>query len=219
MGADGKGVGGELSLSLCRASPPLPCRASPHRWGDRLCSPARSNLSVLRRASHLPISLLVGEMPGRAEGVFHGKPSTNTPKRHATSQPVSLPCHFTRTGRWKPPRMSKFNMALPSAPFGGFLSATPVSLSSRHWRRDRVCRTGTSGAKLEARFLNGGPAVSRGRPFSADPCHEVSRLTLISRADPASPARLPVYPMTGRNKCKARFRQRGKSAAGFFIND
>ncbi|KGD87474.1 hypothetical protein JL39_24810 [Rhizobium sp. YS-1r] len=39
------------------------------------------------------------------------------------------------------------------------------------------------------------PRVAGGRPFSADPDDEVLRLTLTARASPASPERLPVYPM------------------------
>jgi hypothetical protein len=49
-------------------TPLCPAGHLPLRWGDRLGAAARSKLNVLRSAGHLPISLLVGEMPGRAEG-------------------------------------------------------------------------------------------------------------------------------------------------------
>ncbi|THK33503.1 hypothetical protein EHS39_35980 [Ensifer sp. MPMI2T] len=66
--------------------PPLPCRASPSQGGDwpgeralpnELAKAEAADFQVQRavligRAEnrHLPISALVGEMPGRAEGAF-----------------------------------------------------------------------------------------------------------------------------------------------------
>ena len=58
--------------------PPLPCRASPPQVGRSTRSKVSPSLTVeiAQRRRVLPISLLVGEMPGRAEG---GK--RHTPKR------------------------------------------------------------------------------------------------------------------------------------------
>ena len=50
--------------------PPLPCRASPPQGGRLDVALFRPTLMLLikREACFLPISPLVGEMPGRAEG-------------------------------------------------------------------------------------------------------------------------------------------------------
>ncbi|API54980.1 hypothetical protein BMW22_23055 [Rhizobium leguminosarum] len=75
------------------ATPLCPAGHLPHKGGDRLDAPASQNLDrapsghgALRRLTRargrpLPISPLVGEMPGRAEG---GAPST----AHAESRPA-----------------------------------------------------------------------------------------------------------------------------------
>ena len=63
------------------AYPPLPCRASPPQGGrsTRGDFPLSSRTVQLKRcASLLPISPLVGEMPGRAEG---GIPRANVAVR------------------------------------------------------------------------------------------------------------------------------------------
>jgi hypothetical protein len=177
------------SVGVVPGNPPLPCRASPPQVGRSASGePFAERGGWSERASPADLPPCGGDARQGRGGYPAAKPTDKHTKspRDPSARVSTLPI-FTRTGRWKPPRLSKFNMALPSAPFGGFLSATPVSLSSRHWRRDRVCRTGTSGAKLEARFLNGGPAVSRGRPFSADPGHEGLRPT--PKPAPAPPRR------------------------------
>ena len=50
------------------------------------------------------------------------------------------------------------------------------------------------------------PRVAGGRPFSANPVHEVLRLPLMPRAGPTSPARLPVYPRAERGDYGRRLR-------------
>jgi hypothetical protein len=62
------GFGVSVGKVLPCDTPLCPAGHLPLRWGDRLGAAARSKLNVLRSAGHLPISLLVGEMPGRAEG-------------------------------------------------------------------------------------------------------------------------------------------------------
>ncbi|RUM16318.1 hypothetical protein EFB14_00750 [Rhizobium fabae] len=76
---------------MCRSAvglPPLPCRASPPQggrsargWVIRPSLPYRNNHAVVVWGSHRaqPISTLVGEMPGRAEGGA---------TRHALSSPA-----------------------------------------------------------------------------------------------------------------------------------
>jgi hypothetical protein len=85
-------------------------------------------------------------------------------------------------------------MALSGAPFGGLcpnsgLSATVFQPSRRRWvphrhvqalQREHIFSTCIRQPRRETIFSN--------------PEYEVLRLTLIPRADPASPARLPVYP-------------------------
>ncbi|PDT06504.1 hypothetical protein EFR84_01340 [Rhizobium chutanense] len=79
---------------ICRAATPLcPAGHLPHKGGDRQDAPASRNVdrapSGCGHLRHLirvsarpqPISPLVGEMPGRAEG---GAPST----AHAESRPA-----------------------------------------------------------------------------------------------------------------------------------
>ncbi len=67
----------------------------------------------------------------------------------------------------------------------------------------RACRTGTSGARMETmtqepvRRPRTTPPVTGGRPFSAHPRDEDLRLSPTPGAGPASPERLPVYPMDG----------------------
>ena len=68
------------------------------------------------------------------------------------------------------------------------------------WRsRHVVCRTGTPGDLIGAKRRSGPtprhfPRFAGGRPFSARPVREVLRGPFTSRADPASPQRLAVYP-------------------------
>ncbi len=62
-----------------------------------------------------------------------------------------------------------------------------------------VCRTGTPAEFIRESGRTGPtprriPRIAGGRPFSADPVHEVARPFLTPRADPASPSRLTVYP-------------------------
>ncbi|NKL13855.1 hypothetical protein ELH72_12315 [Rhizobium ruizarguesonis] len=59
--------------------PLCPAGHLPHRWGDWIGAPASPNNHRRSRQSgtwagrscRLPISPLVGEMPGRAEGGYH----------------------------------------------------------------------------------------------------------------------------------------------------
>ncbi|PTV75506.1 lytic murein transglycosylase [Agrobacterium pusense] len=53
-----------------RFTPLCPAGHLPHKWGDRLVVRPRhfSSVEMERRRRVMPISLLVGEMPGRAEG-------------------------------------------------------------------------------------------------------------------------------------------------------
>jgi len=88
-------------------------------------------------------------------------------------------------------------MALPSAPFGGFYPRLRSLCLLAQLRGETMCASQARPGSTQARLVTR-PAVTGGRSFSADPGHEVLRLTLTLRADPASPARLPVYPMTGR---------------------
>ncbi|MCL6654350.1 hypothetical protein A6R70_18865 [Agrobacterium rubi] len=57
------------------ATPLCPAGHLPHRWGDRLAATFRPSLAsrVKLRQNAQPISLLVGEMPGRAEGGSHAR--------------------------------------------------------------------------------------------------------------------------------------------------
>ena len=81
---------------------------------------------------------------------------------HATLSARGLILHSTRTGRWKLPRWSKNNMALPSAPFGGLCPQlrSLCRLARGNFTSDggHVCHTGTSGAQLDAAFAQTPPS-------------------------------------------------------------
>jgi hypothetical protein len=54
-----------LSASI---TPLCPAGHLPHRWGDRQVAGFLQNVEIGSSEQAQPISLLVGEMPGRAEG-------------------------------------------------------------------------------------------------------------------------------------------------------
>ncbi len=53
-----------------RSTPPLSCRTSPPQGGRSTCGEVSpiTKVAIWRKGCALPISLLEGEMPGRAEG-------------------------------------------------------------------------------------------------------------------------------------------------------
>jgi hypothetical protein len=71
------------------ATPFCPAGHLPHGWGDRHAATFRPSfaLRVKLCQSAKPISLLVGEMPGRAEGGSHTLPTPPASSSHLRVNP------------------------------------------------------------------------------------------------------------------------------------